>query len=339
MDNQEGTATPTATTSLSITILPELESLLPELSPDEKSALRLSVGNEGVRDCLLVWHTVNDQGEEVRILVDGHNRYRISEGFGRDVEQLPVKGIDFVDIEEAKTWIITNQLMRRNLTDAQRSHFRGLAYEAAKKSQGGDRGNQHTKLAKGQNEPLAGNRGKSTAERLAERFNVSPSTIKRDAEYAKRVDVLPPEEKAAILRGDKTLPKVARARPSIPAIETAPEASQTHSEAIEFTPDMIQHINIEAPHKASYLVYAAIGRSLKYFTSLESITTSEHDSLVDGFRGLRMAFDGLIQKIGEIPVVDPVELSESVAASDSDHADTPDNSEALPFDVPGDGDF
>lgn len=296
---------------LPLTILPELEDLLPALSPEEKSALRLSVENEGVRDSLLVWRTVTDQDEEARILIDGHNRFRITESLGRDVEQLPVKDIDFADIEEAKAWIITNQLMRRNLTDAQRSHFRGLAYQASKGSRGGDRksNGQSDHLIDG-GEKSSGNicplisDGKSTAEKLAEQFNVSPRTIRNDAAFAKRVEALPPEEKAAVLRGVKKLPKAARARPSTPAKETPPEAPQKPSEAIELTPDSVADIVIEKPHRGLYLVFRSITRATDYFTSLESFTSKEYDGVIAGIPGLRDKLESLIKKIKEIPVVE-----------------------------------
>lgn len=82
---------------LAITVLPELEALLPPLSPEEKTELSRSIEAEGVRDSLLVWRTVRDD-QEVRILIDGHNRYRITESLGLSVVELPVSDIDFNDM-------------------------------------------------------------------------------------------------------------------------------------------------------------------------------------------------------------------------------------------------
>ncbi len=60
-------------------------------------------------------------------------------------------------------------------------------YESLKQSRGGDRGNQYTKVAKGQNDPLAKPKI-STAQKVAEKTGVSEKTIKRDAKYAESVD-------------------------------------------------------------------------------------------------------------------------------------------------------
>ena len=52
----------------------------------------------------------------------------------------------------AIVWMCKNQLGKRNLTDEQKTYLIGKEYEAMKKSIGGDRGNQYTKVASGQND-------------------------------------------------------------------------------------------------------------------------------------------------------------------------------------------
>jgi len=59
---------------------------------------------------------------------------------------------------------------RRNISPAQRAYLMGKMYKETKKEQGGDRGNQYT-APKGNNFPLP-----TTAERIAEQFNVSDRT-------------------------------------------------------------------------------------------------------------------------------------------------------------------
>ncbi len=59
---------------------------------------------------------------------------------------------------------------------------------------GGDRKGEKSKV---QNELLIG----ETAKRIAEEHGVSAATIRRDAEFAKAVDTLPPKEKEEVLSG------------------------------------------------------------------------------------------------------------------------------------------
>jgi hypothetical protein len=152
------------------------------------------------------------------ILVDGHNRYKICTQHNLPFE---VYILSFNSQKEAKDYMINLQLGRRNLSQNQISYFRGLRYNNEKadksdnllinssKGQSDPSGNEgqktaklSTKLPKGQNDPSVNggqktdkfetesSKGqndpsvKTTAERLAKEYNVSPKTIKRDAEFA-----------------------------------------------------------------------------------------------------------------------------------------------------------
>ena len=79
----------------------------------------------------------------------------------------------FSGMDEAKDWMISNQLGRRNLNPMQLSYFRGMKYLSSKESKGG----YDKVLSRGQI-------NQTTAERLAYKFKTSPSTIKRDAQFA-----------------------------------------------------------------------------------------------------------------------------------------------------------
>lgn len=98
-----------------IVIDPEFEKLIPPLSEDERNQLVANIERDGFRDPLVVWmnHAV---------LLDGHNRFRIWEDrFQGDENREPeIKELKFATREDAMTWIITNQLGRRNLPDAVR---------------------------------------------------------------------------------------------------------------------------------------------------------------------------------------------------------------------------
>ena len=86
----------------------EFKSLIPPLTESEFNTLKESIINEGCRDPLVIWDD---------IIIDGHNRYNIcmSEGIiFKKVEK------NFDNRDDAKIWILENQLGRRNLNDAQR---------------------------------------------------------------------------------------------------------------------------------------------------------------------------------------------------------------------------
>ncbi len=93
-----------------LVIDPEFEAIIPPLTDDELARLTESLKEEGCRDPLVVWSD-ND------ILLDGHNRYRVCRKLSLDYDTVE---IDLVDRGEAISWIVRNQLARRNLTPVQR---------------------------------------------------------------------------------------------------------------------------------------------------------------------------------------------------------------------------
>ena len=101
---------------------------------------------------------------------------------------------------EAELWIYENQLARRNLHPRHYAYYRGKLFDQQKKPVG-----RPEKLA--QNEPIKG----QTAKRLAKEHDVSTTTIKRDAAFARGVDIVEeamPGAKRAIL--SESLPRLAR---------------------------------------------------------------------------------------------------------------------------------
>ncbi|MES2518986.1 MAG: hypothetical protein V4585_12810 [Bacteroidota bacterium] len=175
------------------------------------------------------------------ILVDGHNRYKICTQHNLPFE---VYVLSFESQKDAKDYMINLQLGRRNLSQNQISYFRGLRYNnekadkfdnlQANSSKGqndpsvnegqitndlssfspkgqndpsikrGDMAdNLQTNSPKGQNDPSV----KTTAERLAKEYNVSPKTIKRDAEFADGLEKIDPELRNNILEGKTKIDK------------------------------------------------------------------------------------------------------------------------------------
>ena len=163
-------------TRTEIKIDEEFKSLLPAL--DEKTFWNLErdIIQNGVHTPIVIWNGY---------IIDGHNRYGIC------VEHdIPFETIDYSDKlatrEDVILWIIMTQISRRNLSAQQLSYYRGRQYQIEKKRVGEHKGNQHSELECGQNDhiPITG----STAWRLAEYYNVSPRTIRRDECVARVID-------------------------------------------------------------------------------------------------------------------------------------------------------
>ena len=94
---------------MSIIIDKEFQSLIPPLSDDEFRQLEENCIRDGIRDPLVTWP--QDDGTE--ILIDGHNRWKIS----AKNAGIPFKIVQmrFESRDAAKAWIIKNQLGRRNV--------------------------------------------------------------------------------------------------------------------------------------------------------------------------------------------------------------------------------
>jgi len=92
----------------------EFKSLIPPLTDEEFKQLEDNCVRDGIRDPLVVWH-VPDSDD---ILIDGHNRWEICAKHSGI--QFNIRRMDFNDRDEAKLWIMSNQLGRRNLSEVDR---------------------------------------------------------------------------------------------------------------------------------------------------------------------------------------------------------------------------
>lgn len=179
-------------TQKSITILKEVREYIIPLSDEELFQLEKNLLSEGCREPLTVWQKNPNQ----LVLIDGHNRYKICEK-----HNIPFKlrEVSFKDLDEVKLWMVENQMGRRNLTPDQMSYYRGLKYLALKKQKGGYKNVK----SKGQSDT-------STSEILAAQFNVSESTVKRDAKFAQGLEIVAasnPRLKMKILTGEAKVKK------------------------------------------------------------------------------------------------------------------------------------
>jgi hypothetical protein len=98
-----------------LTIDAEFQSLIPPLSDKEFASLMQQVVEQGCLEPLYVW-----KDGENRILLDGHNRYKICQERNRGFNTV---NISLTSREHAKLWILEHQMGRRNLvlTDDQRA--------------------------------------------------------------------------------------------------------------------------------------------------------------------------------------------------------------------------
>jgi hypothetical protein len=170
-----------------IQIDPEFAGLVPPHSPEEREQLEANLlAAGGCRDPLVVW-----KGHGV--LLEGHQRLALCRKHNFPI---PTTEVELPDRGAALDWIIDNQLGRRNLTPEQVSYLRGRRYNAEKQAHGGDRKRQRSSA---HSEHL------KTAEAVAERYGVSPATVRRDGSFAEDVDTIAADcgegAKQAILGG------------------------------------------------------------------------------------------------------------------------------------------
>lgn len=145
------------------------------LSSEERHLLRLGLKAEGCRDALVVWGNT---------LIDGHNRHKIC-----TAHNIPFQTADreFIDRDDAKLWIIDNQLGRRNLTPFVRTelHLKKkaiLAAEAKKKVvETGKQTGALKGLGKGAARRVLSNSTKPlvTLKKIAQAADVSDNTVFR----------------------------------------------------------------------------------------------------------------------------------------------------------------
>ena len=91
-----------------ITIDPELQALIPQLSTEEFELLKQNLLTDGCRDPLVLWNNT---------IVDGHNRHKICTKYGLAFNTV---AIEFEGKPQARIWMRANQIGRRNLPIAWR---------------------------------------------------------------------------------------------------------------------------------------------------------------------------------------------------------------------------
>jgi len=145
--------------NVEILINPKFSNLIPALTSEEYNTLETSIINDGCRDAIVLWNST---------IVDGHNRYEICTKHNIEFKTI---NKDFQNEEQARKWIILNQLGRRNINNYQRSLL-ALELENIFKAEAIGR------MRKGKSlDPTQKSAGGETRDKIAEIANVSHDTI------------------------------------------------------------------------------------------------------------------------------------------------------------------
>lgn len=172
-----------------LTILPELESYIPGLTNEESALLKESLKEEGLRDAIEIW--IHD---DVHIIIDGHNRYKLCKELG-----IPIRTKEkiFDDIEQVKKYMLKIQLGRRNLTDEYRTLLIGRLYNEARETKGGYKKDLN----------LGNITNKRTSEVIAEQVGTTEKTVRSAGQYTKGLEKLSPSLQKEIITGTIKIPK------------------------------------------------------------------------------------------------------------------------------------
>jgi len=172
----------------------ELRIFLTPLDPEAYARLEIDILEHGIIYPLLLWNG---------ILIDGYNRFNIA---SKHNIPFKVQHMDFDTREAVKIWMITNQVSRRNLSPMQLSYFRGKHYNLEKQLITNAEGRNQFSEVMEQTVPQPNRL--FTSQRLAEVYNVSTMTVKRDSQLAYAIDAigeLSPEAKRKILSGEANI--------------------------------------------------------------------------------------------------------------------------------------
>ena len=163
---------------MSIIIDEEFKNLIPPLTADEYAQLEENCVKEGIRDPLVVWK--QDDGNS--ILIDGHNRFKT---IAKHMLHYNEIWMQFKDRDEAKLWIIENQLGRRNLplfdTVTLNDQKRDILAKQAKEKQQSGKADPDKKSCQGatQKEKNRIDRKNKTDYKIAKLAGTSEDTVRK----------------------------------------------------------------------------------------------------------------------------------------------------------------
>lgn len=175
-------------------INPKFEQIIPPLSAEEFAQLEENILSEGmVIHPIVVWENT---------IVDGHNRYKIVQKHPEIAYSTFEK--NFNNEYEVISWICSNQLGRRNITEPYKKCLLATRYEAEKLLSGFN-GNKYTNSNESRVDTACPPyKTHGTRSRLAEEAGVSEGYIEKAVQYMKGVnaaDEIEPGIKNEIMAG------------------------------------------------------------------------------------------------------------------------------------------
>jgi len=204
---------------MQITVDPKLKALIPPLSQDEYDKLEENLIADGCRDPLVVWDG---------LLIDGHNRYEICQ---KHNIRFDTKDMMFKNHDEAKEWMLWNQLGRRNLTDYDRTVL-ALELEEIVKARAKENlvqsGKQYGKGSQKSENPI---KPVDTMKEVAKVAGVSHDTV---AKVKKIEEKATPEVKKALSEGKISINKAhQQVTGKVKKAKPLPEAPEYSKEEFE----------------------------------------------------------------------------------------------------------
>lgn len=183
-----------------ITVLEPLQNLIQPLQEEEFQGLEKNIIENGCKDSLVIWQTTekiinlnSETDNEIFILIDGHNRYKIC-----SIHHITFNIVlmFFADLQAAKNYMLDLQMGRRNLNQIQMAYYRGLRYNNEKITAKTDNFSKDSKDEK-------------TSDKIAKQFKVDEKTIRRDGEFASGLEMLSPNFRKEVLAGKQKVSKKA----------------------------------------------------------------------------------------------------------------------------------
>ena len=153
-----------------LVIDPEFESLVPPLSEDEYKQLEANILRDGCRNPITIWDNV---------ILDGHHRYKICRHHDIPFEINPIL---IESRDEAISWICSNQMGRRNITEERRRYLIGKRFEAEKRigAMNPEGRNQYSEVRPILwVEPNSEVSSRRTSRMLGREYHLSPSTVEK----------------------------------------------------------------------------------------------------------------------------------------------------------------
>ena len=197
----------------------EFESLIPPLTEEEFKQLEENILRDGIRDPLCVWRPSGRTDEPV-ILIDGHNRFKISAQHGGIPFQ--IKEVMLADREVAKQWIIRKQLGQRNLNTIQKIELAEVLRKSIEKQ-------AKERMLSGKKDPTQTFAQGETNKQIGDIAGVSKETVRK---YRHVIDKGSEETKAKVKSGEfsinqgykQTVKENEPPKPDIPTVEEEHEA-------------------------------------------------------------------------------------------------------------------